>query len=279
MAALIDTFNRLETGVFDLVLRPLLFLGVPAALAIIACLAAMLMLWVYLRLSDQEGIRRAKSLIDADIIALSLYRGSPGVLPQILRRLFMRNLAYLRLSLRPLLILFVPFVIMLVQLQGRCAFRPLEIGETALVTVTVAGEDILKRPGAIVLEGDAGAAVDSPPVRIPALRKVVWRVRAIRNGTHVLKVTAGGKELTKQIVVGATRTVLSPSRTAQRFPGGLFRPGEPPLDPSVGVQTVTVAYPEVRLGPGGLHLHWLVWFLLVLAAATLGMKGILGVSL
>ena len=279
MAALIDGFNRLETGFFDLVLRPFFFLGAPAALAVIAFLSAVLMLWVFLRLSDQQRIRRAKSMIDADIIALSLYRGSPGVLPQILKSLFLRNLGYVRLSLKPLLILCIPCAIMLVQLQNRYGYRPLEVGEAALVVVTGAGEDLLKRPGAIVLAGDAGVTIETPPVRIPALRKVVWRVRAIRNGSHSLEVTAGGKALSKQIIVGPTWTVLSLSRTADGFPGGLLHPGEPTLDPGVGVLTISVAYPELGLRLVGFHLHWLVWFLLNLAVSAWLMKAILGVAL
>lgn len=267
------------TGVFDLALRPLLPLGAAAALAIVAALAALLTLWVYRRMSDQEAIRRAKRLIDADIIALSLYRRSPGALPGILKSLLLRNLAYLRVSLRPLLILAVPFVVMFVQLQGRYSFRPLEAGEAALVVVTVADGNLLKRPGAIALEGGPGATVETPPVRIPALSKVVWRIRAVRNGTHSLKLTAGGNILAKQIVVGAARTPLSRSRTADRFPGALFHVGEPPLDPGWGFESVTITYPEFRLDVVGLRLHWLVWFLLVLAAAAWAMKRILGISL
>jgi len=278
VATLIDTFNRLETGLFDLVLRPFLLLGAPVALVIIAILAAVLMLWVFRRFSDQQGIQRAKSLIDADIIALGLYRSSPGVLPRIMGSLFLRNLAYLRLSLRPLLILCIPFVIVLVQLQGRYGFRPLAVGETALVAVTVADEELLKRPGAILLEGGAGVTIETPPVRIPALHKVVWRVRAARNGTHSLKMTVGGNAMEKQIIVGASRTVLARSRTVSRFPGALLHPGETTLDSSIGIQTVTVAYPERGLSGFGLHFHWLVWFLLVLAASAWVMKGILRVS-
>lgn len=278
MTALIDTFNRLVTGVFDLLLRPLHPRGAAFALAVAAILAAALALWVYLRLSDQAGIRGAKSLIDADVIALSLYRRAPGVLPRILGSLVLGNLTYLRLSLKPLLILCLPFLIIFVQLQGRYAFRPLQVGEAALVAVTVADGGLLRHPGAIALEGGAGVTVETPPVRIPALRKAVWRVRAAREGSHSLTLTAGGKRLGKQVVVGATPALLSPSRTADRLGGGLLHPGEPILDPGAGVRTVTVAYPELRVRVIGLDLHWLVWFLLVLAVAAWIMKSVRRVS-
>jgi hypothetical protein len=280
VAAVIDAFNRLATGAFDLLLRPLAPLGAAASLAVVAFVAAVLTLLVFRRASDQPGIRRAKSLIDADVIALSLYRAAPGVLPRVLGRLSLRNLAYLRLSLRPLLVLFVPFVLVLVQLQDRYASRPLRVGETALVSVAVAGGDLLKRPGAIRLEGADGAVVvETPPVRVPALHKVVWRVLAAREGTHVVKVVVGGSVLEKRVVVGATRTVLSASRTAGGFPEGLLHPGEPALDARLGVASVTVAYPESAPALGGVHLHWLVWFLAVFAASAWGMKGVLRVDL
>lgn len=263
---MIDDVGNWITRGFDLVLRPVLALGAMPSLLVVSTLAGVAMLWVFRRFSDQRGLRVAKSRMMAGLMALNLYRASPGVLPRILVDLGLRTLTYLRLCLPPLLILAPPLLVLLFQLEGRYSARPLRVGEAALVSVIVTGPGGLDLPGGIALHGGPGLSVETPPVRVPSQRRAVWRVRAAQEGTHEVRVSFGGTDIAKRIVVGG-------------FPGRLLQAGERPLDASSGIEAISVAYPALTPGIFGLHLHWLTWFLLISAATALALKGFLRVSL
>ena len=98
---------------------------------------------------------------------------------------------YLGHSLLPMIVMLPVFLLVLIQIESRFAFRGLSPDEQALVTVTVASD----RPVShllVSLAADDGLQVATPALRADSSGEIYWRVRAVTPGAHnlSLRVTA-----------------------------------------------------------------------------------------
>jgi uncharacterized membrane protein (DUF106 family) len=279
MTGAVQTFNRLFTGGFDLLFLPLSPLDPFLSLTVFSVLTGLLMVWIFGRVSNQKKIRRIKDRIQANLIAVRLFQNSITVFFRIQGRIFLNTLTYMGLSLKPMIVMIVPVLLILIQLHGRYAARPLEVGEIAVVTVEVAGPELLSRPGGVRLEAGEGIVVEAGPVRIPSRREVVWRVRATEDGEHALEVLAGDDRIVKGIVTGKAAGFISERRTGAGLLDMLLHPGEAPLDPSAPVTSVSIGYPQGEITFLGWNIHWLIWFFVLSIVSGYLLKGLLGVEL
>ena len=96
-------------------------------------LTAVLVLVVYKFLSSQEAIGKTKDRLKALILEIRLFQEDPVLMGRAVRALLATNLTYLRLNMKPFLIVFVPLLLMLVQMESRFGYRPLLPKESAVV--------------------------------------------------------------------------------------------------------------------------------------------------
>ncbi len=247
-----------------------------ASLTLISILTGIGMLWVFRRVSNQAAIRRAKSHLQAHLYELRLYADEPVLIWRAQRDLLAANLRYLRLMLKPAVILTIPMVLALVQLDAFYGRQPLEVGAPALVTVQMK-EAIDPSAPPPALEVPDGFAVESPAVRALAERQVVWRVRPVREALGVLRVRLPGGVVEKDIVSGGGPRYLTARRASSR--GDVFwDPGERAIEGS-SIDWIEVAYPPAEAGLWSFRLHWLVWFVVISLAAAWLLKGRFGVAL
>jgi uncharacterized membrane protein (DUF106 family) len=278
MTGLVQALNRLLTGGFDLLFRPLSLLGPALSLLLFSVATGLLMVWIFGRVSDQAKIRRTRDRIQGNLIAVRLFQNSAGVFLRTQGRLFLDTLKYLGLSLKPMLVMIVPVLLILVQLNGRYGIRPLEVGESALVKVKVGQAGLLDGATPARLSAEEGVTVETPPIRIPSEGEIAWRVRALSEGRHVLTVRVGDRQVTKLVVAGGEPRFLSAARTGEGVAGMLLNPGEPPLDPSTGLESVSIGYPATILSIMGREVNWLIFFFVLSIAAGYLLKGVLGVE-
>src|SRR4030095_9788978 len=90
--------------------------------------------------SNQEAIRDAKDKIVAYLLELRLYRDDLRVLLRAEGRVFASIGRYLAHSLLPMILMLPVFLLLLIQIESRFAFRGLSSDEQALVTVGVASD-------------------------------------------------------------------------------------------------------------------------------------------
>ena len=265
--------NLVFGGIVGAVLLPFRGLSPWFGMAVVSALTALLMLEVYKLASDQAAIRRAKDRIKAHLLEMRLYRDDLGVTLRAQAGILKANLGYLAANLRPLAVMIVPLVLILAQLGLWYDRAPLAPGEQTLVKARLAdGAD----PVALGLELEAppGGEVTAPAVRIPDEREVVWRVRAVVPGVHVLRLRTGGAALAKSLTVGG-RPLTRVSALASRgsFGDRLLHPGEPPLPGDTAVRSVEVLYRPASLRAFGLRVHWLVAYLALSVAVGFALKG------
>jgi hypothetical protein len=185
------------------------------------------------------------------------------------KKLLLWNLRYVKLAVLPGVIVFLPAVLLMSQLEARFGHKALAPGETAIVTVQLKGA-----AGPVALAAKPGTAVDSPPVRIPELHQVCWRIRALRASDGALRFKIGGEDLELSVRAGAgmrsvTPTCSSAAMALIRYGCGLR---------SDAVESIHVDYASREIALFGLEAHWLLWLALIWLATMLLLRRRFGVT-
>jgi hypothetical protein len=237
-------------------------LGMPAlaSLVPISILAGIGMLLVFRRSSDQAAIRRAKSLVTAHLLEFRLFMDEPRLILKAQRDLIFANVRFLKLMLRPVVVLTLPMALLLAAMEAFYGHAPLRVGEPAVVTAQVKHEDAL-----ILLKVPDGIAVESPPVHVAADRQVSWRIRPLRATNAELELIHADRAMAKSISAGSGMHYLSERRGS--LANLLLRPTEAPLS-DTEVDWIEVRYPTATI----LGLHWLIWFFAISAVTALALR-------
>ena len=239
------------------------------SLIVISVLAGLAAVYVFRRWSDQPALRSTANRMLAHLMEFRLFVDEPALVMRAQRDLFVENWRLLRLLARPSLILIVPSMILLAQMDACYSRAPLRVGDPAVVTVQ------FKRPGesaktGITLQTPTAIRVETPAVRILSVNQISWRVRPLAVVSGQLQVSGPGRAVTKSIVAGRGVHYLSEQRVSSLLTFFLH-PNEPPLTRS-SISSIEVLYPSAAI----LHLHWLVWFLVVLSGTTIVISGLPG---
>jgi hypothetical protein len=203
------------------------------SLTAIAAATGVLLGWVWRRFSDRARVAQAVRQTRARLYAVRLYADDPGLVFRAQRQLLWWTWRYLVLMLRPTAVAIVPLFVLFPLLDDAYGHRPLAPGESAVLTAQFdAGADVSTL--AAVLEG-RGVVVETPGVRIPSLREVCWRVRAVTSAPGSVLLRMDGATIGKAVKCG-------------------HWPGSPSID---------VSCPAASLDIFGFGIAWPVWFLAV----------------
>lgn len=271
--------NGALVRVFDVLFLPFARLHPWWGMVFISLLSGLFMLWVFKRFSNQRAIRRTKDRIKAHLLEFRLYKDSPSATGRAFGLILIQNLRYLSLTLKPLLVMIIPLVLILAQLNARFGCRPLRTGESVLLKVrTTTGVDLLRTE--ISLGSSPGFVVETPPLRIEEEREIDWRIRAASPGRHEIAVRLGGETVSKSLDIGKSGlNALSPRRPGAGFFDALLNPAEKPLPRRSPAASVEIVYSDFRFSLFGPPLHWLLVFFVLTLAFGLGLKGLFKVEI
>ena len=275
MGALVNLINSVLTPIFDVICWPFRALAPIWALAVISFASGIFLVWLFGKTSDQDRIREVRDRIRGNLIGVRLFQHDIGVVLSLQGKIFGDTFRFMGLALVPLLIMLVPVLLIMTQLQLRFDVRPLEVGEPVLVKALVREASTLDR--AVALEVPDGVTVETPPVNIRSTREIVWRLRVDRPGDHTLVVRVGDAVLEKQIVAGRGWGPVPYLRSGHALDTLLY-PGEPPIAADHPIEAVEVAYPPQDLRLLGVGVNWFMGFLILSMACGFAFKGVLGVE-
>jgi hypothetical protein len=232
--------------------------------------------------SNAGAIQRLKTRIGAYLLEIRLHSDDLRILLSDPWKIIGLNARYILHAMPPFLLILPPMLLAIVQIESRYAIRPLEPGEHTILTVAFrAGVDVMA-PG-LTLETSEGVQVETPPVRIPSLGEVSWRLRAVEKGEQWVRIVppAGtdAEPATKLVWVDSSPKAMSRARTT-RFAGlaALAEPAEQPL-PRAGVfEEIRVGYRDRGSRPLGLSIPVWIFFVMSTAFGFL-LKNRLGVTL
>ena len=227
----------------------------PWGLAAAALLSGAGMLWIFRRTCDVQALAAAVNRIQAHLLEFWLYVDEPRAILKSWRGLLGSNGRLLRLLLRPLATLSLAALPLFVFLHAIYGTWPLAVDRPAVVTVALSERSIPQ------LQELDGVSVETPPVRVPSLRQVSWRIRPRRPLDGELQFTINGETLTKSIHAGGSARFHSPRRSRSLL-AWMASPVEARL-PAGPVEWIAVSYPRDP------DTHWLLWFTVFSLAGAL----------
>ena len=252
-------FNILVNIVCDTLLRPFRSESPWPMMAVVSVLTAVLALLVFKRFSSQDAIRRSKSVMIARMFELLLFKDDFVVGFGAIGRLVRANLVYQKKLLKPLVILFIPLLILLIQISCWFSMSPLKPGDRSLIKV-IFGEGISIDDVEVSLATSDGLEIETRGLRIPDLNEIDWRFIAKHNGNEWIDINVAGSAIRKQVMVSDKIEKVSEKRVRSGVWEKLTNPVEHPLNPEGPVRFVKVTFQQRDLLFGNWKMHWLVAF-------------------
>ena len=273
--------NAVLRPVFDLLLAP--FAGLPpiVSLVVVSLVAAVFMLFVFKRTSNQTALADVKRGIHAGLFEIRLFNDDLRAILRAQNEILRTNVTYLKLSLVPMLWILPPLVLVIAQLQFHYGYEGLRPGATTLLKVDL-------EPGAVSTGVRPQVTLDLPPglraetaeVWIPAESQLAWRLTPESEGDFDLAVTVDGSEPATKSVRVTDRTVrLSPVRVERSFLSQLIYPAEPPLRSGSPIKAIHLDYPDREVSVLGLGMHWMIPFFVLSIAFAFALRGWMKVTI
>lgn len=235
------------------------------SLTVIAFLVGLAILPVFGRYSDKAKLSLAKRKIRAALYEFRLFGDEPRLVFRAQGQLLLWNARYLGLMLRPAAIVVLPVLIVLLPIDVIYGHRAFHVGESAIVTASVAkGVDLGSASPQLWSDG---VAVETSALRIPDEHQILWRVRALHAGRDTVSLQMPGSNgafetIQKDIQVGSGLRYLSERRVASLYDWLLY-PGERRLPATGAVRWIGIQYPEADINIFGFGMSWIVWFIIV----------------
>ena len=242
LARLIAWLNVIGNRLFGWLEKPMTALPAWLSLTVISAVLGVILLILFKYTSDQAAISHVRDKIKAHLLAMKLFRDNIPVVLKSQARILVNAFLLLFHSFRPMLVMIVPFTVILAQLGLWYQFRPLSVGQQAVVTVQLAGCDTDPMPPVSLDPADA-ARITTGPIRVPSKRQVFWRIQPTRSGVHQLQFDIADTQVQKQLVVGDGFMPVSVIRPAPDNLDLILNPAEKPFDASSLVRSITIDYP------------------------------------
>jgi len=263
--------NAILRAVVDGLLFP--FRGLPpiVGLAVVSLLTSILLLIVFKKTSNQKALEAVKRKIHAGLFEIRLFNDDFRSILRSQLDILRHNLTYLRYSTVPMIWTLPPLVLLIAQLQFHYGYESLRVGRPAVVKATVQAGESGAKPAIRLESPGPGLEVMEPPVWIPSLLQMAWRIEPRTAGDYELRIVNGSESVTKSVRVrdGSDSIVRRSPLRVRGFLDELLYPAEPPL-PRGAFESIAVTYTEANVGVFGIELHWMiVYFVLSIAFAFL----------
>jgi hypothetical protein len=233
---------------------------------IVSAVTGVLMLVIFKYTSNQGAIRRVRDDIKAHLLAVKLFKDSTSVTLRAQGRILLGALRLLVLAIVPMLVMVVPVCLLLGQLGLWYQYRPLRVGQEAVLTLKLNGDAASSWPE-VQLEPTPAVDVTVGPVRVLSKREICWNLRAREEGYHRLRFQVGDQISDKELAIGDRCMRLSAKRPGWTWSDMLLHPAEPPFGPDSPVASIEISYPDRDAWTCGTDWWAVYWFAASMIAA------------
>jgi hypothetical protein len=235
-----------------------------------------LMVIVFRYTSDQKAIRRAKDRLKAHLLAVRLFQDQLTVVLRAYGHILLGTGKYLRLAFAPFLIAVVPIIFLIIQFDRYLGWTPIEPQQSFLLEVETDKNEPLD---SVQLQLPPSVIRTAPAVHIAKDNQVVWRLKAIAPGYYDLNIIAGGRTVSKQVVVSRGLSRVSPVRLRGNWWERMLYSGEPALDSSGHVRSISINYPPREIAFLTWQWNWIVLFFILSLVAGYIFKTVFGIQI
>jgi hypothetical protein len=211
--------------------------------ALVSVLSGLLILVTFKYTSNQKAIKRVRDDINANLLALILFKDSARVAVRAQGQLLQGAAQLLVLGLVPTLIMTVPVSLLMVQLALWYQARPLHVGEETLMVMKLNGAEDSPWPD-VRLDPNDAVEVTTGPVRVQSQRWICWNIKALKNGPQRLVFQVDGQTVEKELAIGDGYMRVSAMRPGWSWMDVLENPAEAPFRPESPIQSIEIEYPD-----------------------------------
>jgi uncharacterized membrane protein (DUF106 family) len=272
-------FNSAFGKIFDVMFLPFRSMSPWIGMILVSFLTGLLMLFVFKWTSNQAGIQKVKNRIKAHLLELRLFKDSLGQSLRAQGNILRCNLKYIGYSAKPMLVMIIPLILILIQLNFWFGYDSLTLRESALVKVKLA-QDLNPMETEIAIQSSPGLELETPPLRIEEAREIDWRFQATQPGIHQFQVTIDGEAITKTVSVAQKPlSKISPLKTNRKFLDQVMYPVESPIRGQVPVQAIEIQYPDKSMDLFGWKIHWIIVYFVLSILFGFAFKGVFNVQI
>ena len=272
-------FNSTFGKIFEILFLPFRSMSPWMGMIIISFLTALLMLFVYRFTSNQQGIRNVKNKIKAHLLEIRLFKDSLRISLMAQRNILRYNLKYIGYLAKPLLVMIIPLILILIQLNLWFGYGSLDPGQKVILKAELDADQSLLNTQ-LVIETSPGLKIESPPLRIEGENEVNWRLQATEPGIQELELMVNGQKVIKKVAVAQKKlSKISPLRIRRNFIDELFNPGEAPIPGNMPVKAIKIEYPDQPMNLFGWRIHWIIVYFALSIIFGFSFKGIFKVEI
>ena len=272
-------FNSAIGKIFDILFLPFRSMNPWVGMILVSFLTGLLMLFVFKWTSNQQGIRKVKNKIKAHLLELRLFKDNMGQSLRSQGNILRCNLKYIGYSAKPMLVMILPLILILIQLNFWFGYESLEPNQSALLKIKL-NEDQNPMETQITVQPSSGLAMETPALRIQDSREVDWRFSATQEGIQQFTVIIDGETVTKKVAVAQKPlSRISPLKTNMKFLDQVLYPTEPPIKDMVPIRTIEIQYPTKSMNLFGWKIHWLIVFFVLSIIFGFAFKGVFKVQI
>lgn len=272
-------FNSIFGKLFDILFLPFRSMSPWIGMILVSFLTGLLMLFVFKWTSNQQGIQKVKNKIKAHLLELRLFKDSLGQSLRSQGNILKCNLRYISFSLKPMLVMIVPLILILVQLNFWFGYESLRPKESAILKITLA-DDQNPLETQISIQPSSGLVLETPPLRIEESHEINWRFAATQEGIQRFDVTIDGATVTKRVSVAQKPlSKISPLKPGKKFLDQVLYPTEAPVDSRIPIQKIEIQYPDKSMNLFGWNIHWIVAYFVLSIVFGFAFKGIFKVQI
>jgi uncharacterized membrane protein (DUF106 family) len=272
-------FNSVLGKIFDALFLPFRSMSPWVGMILISFLTGLLMLFVFKWTSNQKGIQKVKNRIKAHLLELRLFKDS---LSQSLRsqgNILRCNLTYISYSAKPMLVMIIPLVLILIQLNFWFGYESLKPNQSAILKIKLT-EDQNPLETQIAVQPSSGLVMESPTLRIEESREINWRFSATQAGIQRFTITINGETVTKKVSVAQKPlSKISPLKTNKKFIDQIMYPTESPINSQIPIKSIEVQYPPKSMSLFGWNLHWIIVYFALSIIFGFAFKGVFKVQI
>lgn len=272
-------FNSAFGKIFDVLFLPFRGMSPWVGMILISFLTGLLMLFVFKWTSNQQGIQKVKNRIKAHLLELRLFKDS---LSQSLRsqgNILRCNLTYISYSVKPMLVMIIPLVLILIQLNFWFGYESLTPNESTILKIKMT-KDQNPLETRIAIQPSSGLVMETPPLRIEESHEINWRFSATEKGNQQFIITIDGESITKHVSVSQKPlTKISPLKTGKKFFDQVMYPTELPIKSQIPIRTIEIQYPTKSMNLFGWKLHWIIVYFALSIIFGFAFKGVFKIQI
>ncbi len=272
-------FNSILGKIFEIIFFPFRNMSPWIGMILISFLTALLMLFVFRFTSNQQGIKNVKNKIKAHLLEFRLFKDSLNISLKAQSKILRYNLKYIGYSAKPLLVMIIPLILILIQLNLWFGYNSIKPGQKAILKAELEMNQSLLDTE-FKIETSPGLVVETLPLRIEEKGEVNWRLHIKEAGIHELVLTINGQKIAKKVAVAQSPLCkISPIKIRRNFIDELFNPGEAPLPGNIPVKSVEITYPSQSMNLFGWRIHWIIVYFALSIIFGFAFKGIFRVEI